>query len=181
MFNKQGEEREFVISTRDRCDFTIDRIRSVRTKSYKYIRNFKKDRPYVQPTYMDADQITFVKTMHQLHAENKLDSVQATFYNNSRPDEELYHLDKDPHEINNLASDPKYTTILHQHAAILDRWIKETDDRGQYPENEENLKLMLGIWGAHAINPEYDALREKYKNLAASQFELKSRKWQEVD
>ena len=44
--------REFVISTRDRCDFTIDRIRSVRSKRFKYIRNFLTDRPYTQTTYM---------------------------------------------------------------------------------------------------------------------------------
>jgi N-sulfoglucosamine sulfohydrolase len=33
---------------------------------------------------------------------------------------------------------------------------------------------MLGIWGKHAVNPEYNALRKKYPNLASSQFYLKS-------
>jgi arylsulfatase A-like enzyme len=52
--------RDFVISTRDRCDFTIDRIRSVRTKNFKYIKNFMTDRPYTQPTYMDVNGVGFV-------------------------------------------------------------------------------------------------------------------------
>ncbi|BAX78792.1 hypothetical protein [Labilibaculum antarcticum] len=59
--------REYVISTRDRCDFSIDRIRSVQSKDFKYIRNFMTDRPYMQPSYMDADGVGFVKVMKQLH------------------------------------------------------------------------------------------------------------------
>ena len=181
IFNEEGKQRTYVISTRDRCDFTIDRIRSVRTKEYKYIRNFMTDRPYSQTTYMDVDEIPFVKTMKQLYAGNDLDSLQSLFYGYHRPKEELYNLKEDPYELNNLASDPKFLDILNKHASILDNWMKETDDKGQYPENEANLKLMLGIWGNYAINPEFDVLREKYKDLAGSQFELKSRKWQEVN
>lgn len=179
-FKPNAVEREYVISTRDRCDFTIDRIRSVRSKEYKYIRNFMLDRPYTQPTYMDVDQVAFVKTMKELYNENKLDSIQSIFFARERPREELYNLKEDPYELKNLASDTNYANVLEDHTTILDNWIKETNDQGQYPENEENLKLMLGIWGEHAVNPEYEALREKYKSLAGSQFGLKSQKWEEV-
>jgi len=41
IFDKSSQAREFVISTRDRCDFTIDRIRSVRSKEFKKYVNFK--------------------------------------------------------------------------------------------------------------------------------------------
>lgn len=180
IFNLDDGEREYVISTRDRCDFTIDRIRSVRSKDYKYIKNFMTDRSYTQPTYMDVDKVPFMKTMHQLHKENKLDSIQSIFFANERPPEELYNLKDDPFELTNLAPNPKYAIVLKEHATILENWIMKTDDKGQYPENEENLKLMLGIWGNHAVNPEYDVLREKYKDLAGSQFVLKSHKWKKV-
>ncbi len=167
-------KRDYVISTRDRCDFTIDRIRSVRSKEYKYIRNFKTDRPYTQPTYMDFDGIEFVKVMHQLHNEKKLNQIQDRFMSDERPEEELYHLPSDPFELNNLAKDAKYTNVLMEYASVLDDWILETDDKGQYPENEGNLKLMLGIWGKHAINPEYDAIRKKYPDLEGTLISLKS-------
>ena len=180
IFNKEDAPREYVISTRDRCDFTIDRIRSVRSKDYKYIHNFMPDRAYTQTTYMDVDGVPFVKTMHELHNENKLDSIQNRFFADERPVEELYDLKNDPFEINNLVKDPNYASVLKEHADILTNWIAETDDKGQYPENEENLKLMLGIWGDHATNPEYDVLREKYKDLSGSQFILKSNKWKKV-
>ena len=180
IFSETDKPREFVISTRDRCDFTIDRIRSVRSKEFKYIRNFMTDRPYMQPTYMDVDGVAFVNTMKQLHSENKLNAVQARFFSDQRPVEELYNIKEDPFELNNLAENPDYTDIQTKYAGLLDQWILETGDKGQYPENEEGLKLMLGIWGKHAVNPEYEPLRKKYKDLAGSQFVLKSRKWQKM-
>lgn len=179
-FDESNDPREFVISSRDRCDFTIDRIRSVRSKDYKYIRNFMTDRAYSQPTYMDVDGVEFVKVMKQLHAENKLDSVQDRFMSNERPGEEFYDLRKDPYELNNLAKNSDYAELLNKYATILDQWIAETDDKGQYPESEENLKLMLGIWGKNAVNPEYDLLREQYPDLEGSLWEFKNQSWKTV-
>ena len=180
IFDMSKSPREYVVSARDRCDFTIDRIRSIRTEDFKYIRNFMTDRPYTQPTYMDVDQVDFVKVMHQLNRQNKLDSVQSIFFSEVRPLHELYDLRNDPHEINNLSGDPDFEAILQQHITILDQWIQDTNDKGQYPEDEENLKLMLGIWGEYAVNPEYDQLKTKHPNLPGSQFELKNQMWKEV-
>ncbi|MBT5170336.1 MAG: DUF4976 domain-containing protein, partial [Opitutales bacterium] len=42
--------------------------------------------------------------------------------------EELYHLDKDPEEIENLADDPKHAGMKRKLKKQLDRWIKENDD-----------------------------------------------------
>ena len=180
IFDESIDSREFIISSRDRCDFTIDRIRSVRSKDFKYIRNFMTDRPYTQPTYMDVDGVEFVKVMKQLHDENKLDSIQDRFMSIERPAEELYNIKEDPFELNNLAENPNYSEILEKYAAILDQWIIDTDDKGKYPESEENLKLMLGIWGKNAVNPEYDTLRVKYPNLEGSQREFKNQSWKTV-
>ncbi len=180
MFDEK-EKREYVISTRDRCDFTIDRIRSVRSKEFKYIRNFLVDRPYTQPTYMDVDGIEFVEVMHQLHTDGKLNEIQDRFMSDERPTEELYDLKKDPYELNNLATNPDYEEALKKHADVLEKWITATGDKGQYPEDEENLKLMLGIWGKHAVNPEYEPLRKKYPKLASSLFYLKSERFKLID
>ena len=175
-FDNSSEPREYIISTRDRCDFTIDRIRSITTKKYKYIRNFMTDRPYTQLTYMDVNGVEFVQVMKQLYNDNKLDSVQARFFLDERPEEELYDLIEDPYEVNNLAANPEYVTILNKYQKILNDWIRETNDKGQFPENEEGLKFMLGIWGKNAINVEYDPLREKFKDLEGSLIELKTQK-----
>ena len=44
----------------------------------------------------------------------------------------------------------------------LEDWEKETDDKGQYPEDEPNLRFTYERWGdAKCINPEYDRFRKK--------------------
>jgi arylsulfatase A-like enzyme len=180
MFDTVSPSREYVISTRDRCDFTIDRIRSVRSKEFKYIRNFMTDRPYLQPTYMDVQGVEFVTVMKQLHDDGKLNEAQDKFLSDIRPSEELYDIVNDPFEINNLAEDPEYSETLARYAGVLEKWIADTDDKGQYPENKEGLKLMLGIWGDYAVNPEYEILRKELPELSGSQLALKNAKFEKV-
>ncbi|MFC1726705.1 sulfatase [candidate division KSB1 bacterium] len=158
LFAKHFKHRGFVISARDRCDYTIDRIRTVRSKRYRYIRNYYIDRPYMQPNYRDAWEIT--KIIRKLHSEGKLDDIQDRFWSEERPGEELYDLENDPFEINNLADNPQFAEELNRHRNILENWIKETDDKGQYPEDAANLKFMYDQWGDKCVNPEYDIFRK---------------------
>ncbi|VGO13346.1 Arylsulfatase [Pontiella desulfatans] len=153
----EGYKRDYVISTRDRCDFTIDRIRSVRTEQFKYIRNCKTDRPLMQANYRESR--VELKLMRQLHAEGRLTPEQDQFWQEERMPEELYDLENDPHEIHNLVNDPEYKADLETLRAILDDWIKETDDQGQYPENPEDLRYMMQRWGDQCTAPEYEAAR----------------------
>ena len=176
-FAEDFNGREYVISSRDRCDFSIDRIRSVRGKEFKYIRNYMTDRPYMQKSYMDVDSVPFVLRMKTLYEENKLNEVQARFMSDERPAEELYDLINDPFELNNLADDSAYSEVLKQYQHILNQWVKNTDDKGQYPEDIEGLKFMLGIWGKHVVNPEYEPLKKENKNFGGSLFYMKSEKW----
>ena len=41
---------------------------------------------------------------------------------------ELYNLEDDPHEINNLANDPKHQELLKQLQTKLKAWQKKTRD-----------------------------------------------------
>ncbi|HBF17307.1 MAG TPA: sulfatase, partial [Verrucomicrobiales bacterium] len=49
LFGESAKPREYVVSARDRCDETVDRIRGIRQGDFKYIRNFYPKRPYLQP------------------------------------------------------------------------------------------------------------------------------------
>ncbi|MCL1051607.1 hypothetical protein L2755_18515 [Shewanella abyssi] len=82
---------------------------------------------------------------------------------------------------NNLANDSRYAEELLKHRNILNPWIAESNDLGQYPEREESLTLMLGICGDTAINPEYEALRKKYPQLSGSQYPLKNARFEKVE
>jgi arylsulfatase A-like enzyme len=156
-----GYKREFVVAAKDRMDFTIDRVRSLRdNKGFKYIRNFMLDRPYMQLNYRHHKD--FMKRMEELFKEKKLTDEQAGFWGKDRPAEELYNLNNDPHEVNNLVGDPDYEQQLLKMRTQLNEWIKETDDKGQYPEDEPNLRHTYEKFGdAKCINPEYNRFRPK--------------------
>jgi hypothetical protein len=49
-------------------------------------------------------------------------------------DEELYDLQADPDEINNLAQNPEYQEVLHRLRGALDQWITGSNDQGRFPE-----------------------------------------------
>lgn len=130
-----GRPRDHVIAARDRCDETVDRIRCVRTRRYKYIRNFFPERPYTQQNvYKDVNYPTLA-VMRQLREEGKLSGAAAAFLADRRPPEELYDLESDPHEIRNLAGDPAHRGTLERMRAMLDDWIRRTDDQGQFLED----------------------------------------------
>jgi len=131
---KDYKPREAVFAARDRCDETVDHLRSVRTAQFKYIRNFLPSRPHLQPNaYKDAKEI--VQRLRELHAQGKLPELtEKLLFAPVRPPEELYDLQSDPHETRNLASSPHYGKTLEQMRARLERWMRETNDLGRQPE-----------------------------------------------
>lgn len=155
--------RDYVIGARDRCDYTIDRIRAVTTQRYKYIRNFMTDRPYMQPNYRSDWPI--MRVIQELYAKGELDEVQSRFAGPVRPAEEFYDLSTDPHETRNLVHsvDRQHSVALAQHRDILNRWILESDDKGRFPESEAALEAVLEYWGDAAVNPEYESVRAKLR------------------
>lgn len=132
IFSKK--KREFVFSTRDRMDETVDRIRSVRSSKFKYIRNYYPERPYTQFNTYKATMYPVLALMKVLYKKGELTPEQAAFMGPSRPAEELYDLVKDPYEMKNLAANSKYAPELKRMRIALDKWLAE-NDKGTYPEN----------------------------------------------
>ena len=157
IFAKDYKPREFVVSARDRCDYTIEHIRAIVTPKYKYLKNFLTDRPYMQPSYKDPWPVS--KEFRRMMDAGEMKGAQKFFFGDKKPAEELYDLENDPHEINNLAKDPKFAKVLARHREILAKWMKETDDKGQYPETDAELLAVLKQWRDRCVNPEYDRVR----------------------
>ncbi len=147
VFGPRKQRRKYVFAARDRCDGTVDRIRCVRSRRYKYIRNYYPERPYMQFNAYKKLQYPMVTVLQVLHKQGKLTPDQAKFMAPSRPREELYDLQADPHELRNLAEEPKFKAVLKEHRRKLDDWIKATGDRGETPEDprvivEEQDRMM---------------------------------------
>ncbi|MEL6255436.1 MAG: heparan N-sulfatase, partial [Bacteroidota bacterium] len=58
--------------------------------------------------------------------EGEVDYFGLTF--DKRPEEELYKVDDDPFQLNNLASDPAFTDIKKELSRELLDWMKEARD-----------------------------------------------------
>lgn len=129
------EPREYVFGARDRMDERYDIIRSVRDKRYRYIRNYEPLKTYYQ--YMNTpEKGATMKEIRRVHAEGKLPAAAKLFMAERKPVEELYDLQTDPHEINNLASDPRYAGRLRKMRQVHLHWVKQTKDLGLMPEPE---------------------------------------------
>ena len=132
-YAKNYQPKEVAFAARDRCDETVEILRSVRTEGYKYIRNFMSYVPHSQPNqYKDGKDI--MKTMRKLHAAGQLNELQARVFNPNRPVEELYDLKNDPHETVNLAGNPKFAKTLSELRSKLYGHMESSRDLGLIPE-----------------------------------------------
>lgn len=140
---------EMLFAARDRCGDAPDRIRSVRTRDFKYIRNFHPDIPYMQHSGYKRAGYPVDTVMRVLHEEGKWTSP---FMAETRPKEELYDLRADPNEMKNLAGDPEYTETLDSLRKALDRWMEETGDQGAVDESltVDLEKVMEEKWDTYA-------------------------------
>jgi arylsulfatase A-like enzyme len=140
------QPREAVFAARDRCDETVEHIRSVRTDRYKYIRNYLNQRPHLQPNaYKDGKAI--VKRLRELHAAGKLNELQERIlFAPTRPAEELYDLDSDPDELVNLAREPQHQAELEKLRATLAEWESETGDQGREPESAAMYDSDMAVY-----------------------------------
>lgn len=135
--------RQYVFAARDRMDETYDLIRAVRDKRFKYVRNFMPHLPYAQEIVY-AEETPTLQEMRRLHAEGKLNEVQNLFFQPSKPVEELYDTESDPHELHNLADDPRYEQVLERMRGELYRWMEHTGDVGLIPEPELDEMMQPG-------------------------------------
>jgi arylsulfatase A-like enzyme len=140
-------KRGAVFAARDRCDETIDHIRSVRTPQFKYIRNYLYKRPLLQPCAYKDDK-AIVQQLRALHADKKLDAHQESLlFTPARPAEELYDLASDPHELSNLAGEPGVKRLLDSLRKKLADWEEATGDKGRTPEPmamyDSDMKVYL--------------------------------------
>ena len=135
LFRSDG--REYIYAARDRCDETDDRIRAVRTNKWKYLRNFRPMRPYMQRNMWKRQKFPIWTLLEVMHERGELNDAQDNFTRQHRPVEELYDLENDPHEVHNLAGSAEHEDVLKRFRGKLDDWMCRTDDQGQMPEPPE--------------------------------------------
>ncbi len=157
-------KRQEAFSARDRCDETTEKIRSLRTDKFIYVRNYHPERPHLQPcAYKDGKQI--VQRLRELHASGSLSELsEKLLFSPTRPREELYELAADPWQIRNLAADPAHASVLEEHRRRLDAKLAATKDPG--PESEAMYDSDMKVYVAKG-NPEVERNIAQMKKWAS--------------
>ena len=140
---QRSEPREYIYAARDRMDEWFDCRRSVRDEQYQYIRNYRTDiGAYLDIRY--RKQMRTMQVLLRMRDEGTLSEEQMYWFRKKKTPEELYDLQTDPYELDNLAGDTAYHDILLRLRAAHEAWVKQIDDKGVKYRNEK--ELFLSMW-----------------------------------
>jgi arylsulfatase A-like enzyme len=163
--------RDYVYGARDRMDERYDIIRAVRDRRFKYIRNYEPFKTYYQ--YMNTpEKGRLMREIRRVEALSDISPGVARFLEPTKAKEELYDTQADPHEMRNLAADPKFAAELKRmRQAHLD-WVLETRDLGLVPEAEINARQKkLGNAWAILNNSDAGNLIQSLRDAASLSLE----------
>ena len=138
---KSNNNRKYIHGAADRFDEHYDMIRAVRDNRYKYLKNFNPEKPYYLPLEY-REKMDSMQELIIMNQNGQLDNFQLLWFRNEKPKEELFDTYLDPHELHNLADDPKYKDKLYELRNECLKWMKEVDDKGHIPEEE----LIKSFW-----------------------------------
>lgn len=144
--------RQFIHAAADRFDAEYDTKRAVRDHRFKYIRNLQPDLGYYLPVSY-REQMATMQELLRLRDAGELDEFQSQWFRTSKPEEELFDTETDPHELFNLAEDPAYTERLIKMRTELNRWMMDTSDPGAMDE----MDFVASLWPNH-IQPQSSAV-----------------------
>ena len=137
-----AKPRTYIYAASDRFNDRYDRIRAVRDRRYKYLRNYYPERGYYLPL-AKREAVPTMQELLRLRDAGELTPAQAQFFRKEKPAEELFDTHMDPHELHNLVGNEKYGAVLARMRGALDAWQSRVGDLGAVDERE----LVAGWWG----------------------------------
>lgn len=135
--------RDAVFAARDRMINVEDRMKAVRTQRFKYIRNYRADAAYFRPLPY-RDNLPAMQALWDGLEAGTLSPQAEQFFLAPRAPEELYDIEADPHEVDNLAGNPEFAAVLTEHRQLLDDWLTKTPDLSAVPEAEMAAEFWPG-------------------------------------
>lgn len=132
--------RQYIYASRDRIDEVEDRQRAVRDTRYKYIRSWHPEVPGGHPlTY--RDNLDMVRAWRTAWQKGQLNATQSRWFEPAG-EEQLYDLNIDPHEIDNLAGSPDHQKTLKRLRSALDDFLEKRHDTGEITEQVLRERLL---------------------------------------
>ncbi|GGF49314.1 sulfatase family protein [Echinicola rosea] len=130
LFSDHLSTRQYIFAARDRMGDTHDAMRTIRSEEYKLIHNLMPERAWLQFSGYKEDNYPMLAEMNVMYLEGKLNEDQAKFFAPTKPEFELYHISRDPYELQNLAYEKEYGAIKDTLLAELYEWRKSIHDQG---------------------------------------------------
>ena len=144
-------EPKYVFGAADRFDEKYDKVRSARDQRFKYIKYYEPDIPmFLEVSY--RNQMPIMQELLRLEKENRLNAAQKLWFRDQKPEEELFDLLNDPHELNDLSQDPKHKEKLEELRLACRSWTEQIHDTGLIPE-DELISLMHPNGAQSETNP----------------------------
>ena len=140
---KSLKKRKYLFTASDRFDELTDRIRAVKSKRFKYVRNYNVEKPHAL-NVVYRTQMNLMKHLNELNKSNSLSDKQKLWFQVPKRPEEFYDLEDDPFELNNLIEDEKFSLHINELKLQLDSWLKNINDLGGIPEKELARILVKG-------------------------------------
>ena len=128
-----------------------DYTRAVRTKKFKYIKNYYPDLPNTPSADIIRDRTW--KSMLEEKEKGALTKAQLHCFEIPRPEEELYDVVADPYELNNLAFDANYADALTDMRSRLERIREATKDYMPSERMPDDFFRETGLPTKYRIRP----------------------------
>ncbi len=172
LFDDNFKIREEIYAEDHFHDFE-DYTRAVRTKKFKYIKNYYIDLPNTPSADIIRD-LTW-KSMKEERDKGTLTKSQMHCFEIPRPIEELYDVQKDPYELNNLALNKDYNYVLNDMKMRLKRIREATNDFIPTERTPDDFVRETGYPTKYRIRPRpskevYDKAREEGRVLVNPDF-----------
>ena len=129
-----NEKNEYIFAARDRLDSFKGKTRAVRNKDYKFIKNYSLGIVGAQKLSF-RENLMSMKELRKMYENNELNEIQKIWLE-LIPELQLYDLNNDPYEINNLAYDPNYKDKVLLLENVLEQWIEKNNFHGHLEEED---------------------------------------------
>ena len=141
----------YVFATQDRMDAHTDCVRSVSDGRFRYIRNLMPDKPHlIQSAY--RDRIPMMRDIHALRESGKASAEQWQIVSDTKPAEEFYDTQSDPHEVKNVIDLPEHAERIRTMRGALDAWMQQTGDLGLI--RPESRMVSEKLWPPSGEQPQ---------------------------
>ena len=147
--SKEGVRNE--IYAEDHFHDFEDYTRAVRTKKYKYVKNYYPDLPNTPSA--DVIRGRSWQSMKEEKEKGTLNIAQLKCFEIPRAEEELFDIVADPNELHNLASSPAYAEALENMRSLLNTIRVTTNDVLPTERTPDDFFRETGLPTKYRIRP----------------------------